>query len=65
MKEGKSVSFSAKINPVLHYSAEGKNLIIQNEDLGPFQSFLTKRVKYGVVIGPVMSGRSTFAKYIS
>ncbi|CAD8140791.1 unnamed protein product [Paramecium octaurelia] len=65
LKEGKAVSFSAKINPVLHYSAEGKNLIIQNEDLGPFQSYLTKRVKYGIVIGPAMSGKTTFAKYIS
>ncbi|CAD8057877.1 unnamed protein product [Paramecium sonneborni] len=65
LKEGKSVSFSAKMNPVLHYSSEGKNLIIQNEDIGSFQSYVTRRVQYGIVVGPQMTGKTTFAKYIS
>lgn len=53
MKPGRTLAYSAKENPVLHYITSGKHLIINNEELGVFQSFITKRTKFGMITGPL------------
>lgn len=51
MKEGKNVAYSAKINPVLQYIGEGRHLTINKEDTSQFKGFITKRTKFGIVVG--------------
>lgn len=61
MKPDQTLAYSAKINPSLYFISENKNLIINNDDLGVFRAFLTKRTKFGFVVGPSTSGRTAIA----
>lgn len=65
MKAGQQVSYSAKLNPALHYIALAKQLLVSNEDTGAFRAYMTKRTKWGLVVGPSASGKTTLARYIA
>ena len=65
MKPNQTISYSAKINPSLYFTSENKTLIINDDDLGVFRAFLTKRTKFGFVVGPSTSGKTTVSKFIA
>lgn len=53
------------MNPTLQFISRSKHLIINNEDIEVFKSFITNKTHYGIVIGPSTSGKTTISKYIA
>jgi len=49
----------------MHYYAQGKVIVIDQPNLEFLDRFITKPVKYGFVMGPSSSGRTTVAKHIA
>jgi type II secretory ATPase GspE/PulE/Tfp pilus assembly ATPase PilB-like protein len=65
MKPNQKVAYSAKTNPTLHYIARSKHLVINDDDLQLFKSFITRRTVFGLVAGPPCSGKTAISKFIA
>lgn len=65
MKQNQKVAYSAKTNPTLHYIARSKHLIVNDDDLQLFKSFINRRTVFGIVAGPPSSGKTAIAKFIA
>lgn len=50
---------------MLEFNATGRHVIIDQLKLDILDFYITKKAKYGVIVGPSASGKTTLAKFIA